>query len=382
MKSLNLIMCFISFYFALETIAQVKIGDNPSTMGASSALELESSSKSLVITRVASTNAISSPVNGMIVYDVSANCIKGFENGSWSGCYGATTPSVEVSCGGFSGTYNPNIPLSGAEYSITLINNTFGSSTVGFQTSDLVLSGVSGYSVSSVSASSITLAAGQSATITYSISGTATTTGTLTGLWSKLNLTCENNQVVNWAPNIFVYGSSSSIGPDNAYHTALLSSSGPYAAKGISIYSSNYLDGNLILNGGIEANKLDVNNNVSYYTSTTGVRTVTTMGAFSPEIGDNKFHKIVCPDNTIVTGIQIYSTTYLDDHMKIQCTGLNPGHSTDIGEGLVDAAGPGTAANNQNHIANCPASEYIKGIRIYANLWLDGDIGLYCTPIY
>jgi len=49
--------------------AQVKIGDNPTNVGASSALELESTNKALVVTRVANTVLIVNPVNGMIIKD-------------------------------------------------------------------------------------------------------------------------------------------------------------------------------------------------------------------------------------------------------------------------------------------------------------------------
>lgn len=74
--------------------AQVKIGDNPTTIGSSSVLELESTNKAFVITRVANTAAITNPVNGMLVYDLSSNCVKFYENGVWSPCISTGTTSV------------------------------------------------------------------------------------------------------------------------------------------------------------------------------------------------------------------------------------------------------------------------------------------------
>lgn len=68
------------------THAQVKIGDNPTNIGVSSLLELESTNKALVVTRVANTAAITNPVNGMIIYDISSNCLKSYENGAWTNC--------------------------------------------------------------------------------------------------------------------------------------------------------------------------------------------------------------------------------------------------------------------------------------------------------
>ena len=88
----HLIKLFL-LLFSFATFAQVKIGDNPSTIGASSALELESATKALLITRVANTAAITSPVNGMLIYDISASCIKGYQNGAWTNCVGSTNNS-------------------------------------------------------------------------------------------------------------------------------------------------------------------------------------------------------------------------------------------------------------------------------------------------
>jgi hypothetical protein len=66
--------------------AQVKIGNNPTVLNPSSLLELESTNKSLLISRVTDTNAISAPVNGMIIYDLSAKCFKGYQDGAWTDC--------------------------------------------------------------------------------------------------------------------------------------------------------------------------------------------------------------------------------------------------------------------------------------------------------
>lgn len=81
--------------------AQVKIGDNedPGTVGESSLPELESLNKGLVVTRVANTEAIAAPVNGMIIYDISTHCIKSYENGTWTGCW-SNSPKLDPSTNG------------------------------------------------------------------------------------------------------------------------------------------------------------------------------------------------------------------------------------------------------------------------------------------
>ncbi len=79
--------------------AQIKIGDNPTTVGASSALELESTDKALVITRVANTAAITSPVNGMIIYAVNPKCYKVYQEGAWLDLTTCTTVTSAMTFG-------------------------------------------------------------------------------------------------------------------------------------------------------------------------------------------------------------------------------------------------------------------------------------------
>ncbi|RKM82876.1 hypothetical protein D7030_12015 [Flavobacteriaceae bacterium AU392] len=64
--------------------AQVKIGDNPNTINSSSLLELQSSDKVLVVTRIsnAEMNALA-PLNGALVYNTDENCLFQFSNNSW-----------------------------------------------------------------------------------------------------------------------------------------------------------------------------------------------------------------------------------------------------------------------------------------------------------
>ena len=81
MKNRNKIINLCVLLFSFIAFAQIKIGDNPTNIGISSLLELESTNKALLITRVVNTSSIISPVNGMLIYDLSANCIKGYQNG-------------------------------------------------------------------------------------------------------------------------------------------------------------------------------------------------------------------------------------------------------------------------------------------------------------
>ena len=77
----------VALFFSASSFAQVGIGTNTPTAG--SILELKAADKALLLTRVATTAAVTTPVNGMMVYDISSNCIKGYQNGAWTDCLSA-----------------------------------------------------------------------------------------------------------------------------------------------------------------------------------------------------------------------------------------------------------------------------------------------------
>jgi|TARA_B110000902_G_scaffold81653_1_gene96892 hypothetical protein len=79
---------FTLFFFTGQ--AQIKIGDNPTVINAASVLELESTNKAFLPPRMteAQMNAISSPVNGHIVYCTDCNTtgrLNMYSNSSWIG---------------------------------------------------------------------------------------------------------------------------------------------------------------------------------------------------------------------------------------------------------------------------------------------------------
>ena len=67
--------------------SQVGIGTSSPAPGA--LLDLTATDKALLLTRVANTSAVPNPVNGMVIYDLSSNCIKSYENNVWTGCWSA-----------------------------------------------------------------------------------------------------------------------------------------------------------------------------------------------------------------------------------------------------------------------------------------------------
>ena len=72
--------------------AQIKIGDNPQTLDPGSVLELESSNRALVITRLSSAemNALT-PLAGALVYNLDEECIHYYNGTEWINLCSAST---------------------------------------------------------------------------------------------------------------------------------------------------------------------------------------------------------------------------------------------------------------------------------------------------
>ncbi len=134
--------------------AQVKIGNNPTSIGTSSALEVESTNKAVLITRVANTAAITSPVNGMIIYDSTSQCFRCYSNSSWTACLGvglaaSTNGTGIVSSYGASactvssinGTMQPGVTVSGVTMSIYANVTALGSYNISSTSNGVTFSG-------------------------------------------------------------------------------------------------------------------------------------------------------------------------------------------------------------------------------------------------
>ena len=84
----------------MSTMIWAQVGINTDTPNANSDLELGSNNKALLLNRVANTAAVASPVNGMLIYDNSVNCVKAYENNAWSTCLSSGSTSTSPSTGG------------------------------------------------------------------------------------------------------------------------------------------------------------------------------------------------------------------------------------------------------------------------------------------
>lgn len=76
---------FLLFLFwGILSYGQVKIGDNVSTIDEASILELESTTKVLVLTRITNTQMLSlNPLPGGMVYNTDTNCVYSYNGTNW-----------------------------------------------------------------------------------------------------------------------------------------------------------------------------------------------------------------------------------------------------------------------------------------------------------
>ncbi len=77
------VLIFFLLWFS-TSYSQVKIGDNPNTIDAASLLELEGTSRTLVLTRVTDVQMQAiTPLQGAIVYNIDQQCIFYFDQTNW-----------------------------------------------------------------------------------------------------------------------------------------------------------------------------------------------------------------------------------------------------------------------------------------------------------
>src|SRR5690242_5982294 len=86
--------------------AQLKIGDNPTSIQKSSILELESTRQGLLLPRLSDTAAINNltPPDGMIIYLTADNSLRIRSNGAWKKLASMADAMANWSLNGNSGT--------------------------------------------------------------------------------------------------------------------------------------------------------------------------------------------------------------------------------------------------------------------------------------
>ena len=202
---------------AIGRTGSIGIGTDTPLEGA--IVDVTATDKGILIPRVATTASITEPFNGMMIYDISSNCFKFYEDNAWTDCISkgneqmADIDAVSAT-NGFAGCIYQSTLLntSNNKFVVTVINNTFTNITgLSFSTADLVLTGANaGLTVASVSPASVSVNAQSSTPVTFTLSGTPTSSGTLTGTVTKVGLTSANSTTI-LSPLTFVINTA----PDN-----------------------------------------------------------------------------------------------------------------------------------------------------------------------
>jgi uncharacterized protein (TIGR02145 family) len=210
----NIVTLFLALFISAMTFGQAGIGTT--SPNASAILDLTSANRALLLPRVANTAAIATPVNGMMIYDISSNCVKSFENNTWTDCLSSvgteTSTLITANCAaptnGITGTFTTSTALSGASYKVTITNNSFSQVSLTFANTDITLSGASAAAITRgtptaspafASGTTSNIASGASVTITYPLTGTPNQIGTLSATWNKTPITaCVATTTINY----------------------------------------------------------------------------------------------------------------------------------------------------------------------------------------
>lgn len=193
------------------------IGVGTSAPDPSALVDIYSKTKGVLTPRMTKNqrNAIPSPATGLILYctnctSAGTGCLSqniGTPNAPVWECIGTNTGvTIIANCisSGFSGVLTPNTPSSGVYYIVKITNQAFNSVTITVSPADLIVSGTAlgsltitgvGLSPGVTGATSVTLAAGGSQLIYYSISGTPQA-GQLVGEWKKNALSCSSSKTI------------------------------------------------------------------------------------------------------------------------------------------------------------------------------------------
>lgn len=169
------VLLLITFSFSVLSFAQVGIKkDNPNL---SADLELGSNNKTLLLNRVPNTAAVASPINGMMIYDQSEECVKAYQGSKWSKCLGkgltgkkALASPVSLSCN--SATVSPN-PVAGQVFKGTLTIPYTGGNGESYQAQSIQINGLT----ASLPTGNFVVGNGS---LQYSITGTPERTGSIT----------------------------------------------------------------------------------------------------------------------------------------------------------------------------------------------------------
>ena len=149
-----------------------QVGIGTSTPNTSSDLDLGDNNKALYLNRVSDTSVINNPQPGMMVFDVSEQCVKAYQDtpAKWSACMGSVSGTVSgLTCS--SASFSPATASQGTAYAGTLTIPYTGGNGGTYPSQNFTQNGLT-----------FTLTAGNfsmgNGNLIYNINGTPTASGT------------------------------------------------------------------------------------------------------------------------------------------------------------------------------------------------------------
>lgn len=372
MKQLNklIILLFVVGLFSQRANAQVKVGDNPTTLNGSAVLELESTNKGFLPPRLTTTqrNSIPNPATGLVIYNISIPCLQ--VN------YG--TPSIPVWQCVSSGSVVATLDCAGATHNGTLTN---GTSAIGVS-SVISYTGGNGsthtgqvVSSTGVVGLTATLSPGSfatgSGTLTYTITGTPSTSGTAIFAISIGGQMCNLTRTVNaaqistggtaivssWTSTI---GCSVGAGTNNSPAGVRRGGVNETMVQGVSVQSSASVT--LVANVTTAGSYIVSTNTVNGVTfsasgvfGTTGAQTVTLIPSGTPALSGNYIWTLNTTPNITIYGSVLTTSAPLGNSYNAHFNGIISG--AHVGTTWQNASQTtGETFNNNTTCQNKPVS--------------------------
>ncbi len=354
--------------FTYLSFAQVGIGTY--SPDASSVLDVSSTNKGLLLPRMTTVerDAITSPAEGLMVYNTDVNCMQvNFGNSSspnWD-CIQGSTVGIDCGINGFEGTYMTGVSFNASnKFSVTVTNNASSSVDFTFANADITLDGVTGVTVASTSPAFATLAAGASQLVEYTLSGTPVSSGTLTGTWLQNSSSCSQAiSVVN--------GDASFNLPQTTYVLSIADVSVSVDIPGVVDNGTNQITVDIPYTSGVGS-----------YDAFSGTYTLNKVG--TGEGGDANSFRLSYPSGTFSTSGNIVATIEVDGDGSFDVTKLLVGASDTIAQidftlngmskGIVNLIAQGGVAD-RNFADASHKFIYVPVQAKDGNVWLNNNLG-------
>ncbi|QTV05925.1 hypothetical protein [Faecalibacter bovis] len=195
-------------FLLLPFMLFAQIGVNTENPHPESDLHLGGLNKTMIVNHLTDLNAITDPQLGMIAYDSTSGCVRGYQQDGWSTCFSNNVSNLSFGLKGigFKGTYTSGTTLTNATFEVTLTNNSSKPAILGFGVEDLQpnLEDVnvtavyqSGSSTTNTSTIDVNFPSKGSKTIVYRLTGELKPPHTtLVGIWKKITLSYNDTQEI------------------------------------------------------------------------------------------------------------------------------------------------------------------------------------------